>query len=158
MEDTPTANVSRNVLTREEIVGAMWRLLLRPKTVLSMVWIVLLGIGLLVFAPGSPVWAWIFIVFPPIFLLLLRRTAARIVDQHPEYLEEQTLSFDESGITSFNSVTRLSYPWSRLVGVREDTTFYSLRFDTVGSAIFIPKRALSDEQRRELLVCLGGHQ
>ncbi|HEX8372013.1 MAG TPA: YcxB family protein [Chthoniobacterales bacterium] len=91
------------------------------------------------------------IIFPFVFLLLYRRMVYKIVAQHPEFLESQTMSFDDSGICISNSVTRVQWPWSRVRGVTNSNDFYVFRFDTLGSGVIIPKRALTAQQTEQLL-------
>jgi hypothetical protein len=61
------------------------------------------------------------------------------------------LSFDHSGITIANSVTRLNWPWSRVREVIHRNDLYILRFDSYGAGAVIPERALNAEQTERLL-------
>ncbi len=77
--------------------------------------------------------------------------AHRVVAQHPEFLETQTVSFDSIGISISNTVMSVQMPWKRVRNVTDTKNFYVFRFDTFGSGAIIPKRALTAEQSEQLL-------
>jgi YcxB-like protein len=125
--------------------------MLRPRVIVSMALIFLFGVGTLALRPERRIVPLGMMVFPVVFLVLYRRMVNRIVAQHPEFLETQTMSFNDSGISITNSVTSVRWPWSRIRGVTDSRDFYVFRFDTLGSGAVIPKRALSAEQADRLL-------
>src|SRR5262245_49254518 len=106
-------------LTREEAIAQFWRLMLRPRLIVLMALSFLGGVGVLtITSPWEP-GAWGVIGYPLVALVFFRRAAHNLVAQHPEYLEPQTVSFDEAGITFANSVARVHWPWTRIRGVTD---------------------------------------
>jgi hypothetical protein len=144
-------NLLHYQLTSQEAVAGLWRLFLLPKLIVSMVFIFLCGIGLLAIHPDRPQWAVFIILFPILFFVSYRRIVKRIISQHPELLETQSLSFDDSGFTISNSVTRIKWPWNRLREVIHRSDLYIFRFDSYGAGAIIPKRALNAEQTERIL-------
>jgi hypothetical protein len=151
MEAEPLENTVQYQLTREETVAQLWRLMLRPRLIFSMAFVFLCGAGILALDAKRPIWAFGLMIFPVLFLFFYRRMVHKIVGQHPEFLEEQTMSFDVSGIRITNSVVRVQWPWSRVRSVTDSRDFYILRCGTLGSGAIIPKRALSAQQSERLL-------
>ncbi|MBI5819516.1 MAG: YcxB family protein [Verrucomicrobia bacterium] len=151
MEPTTNDNLIQYQMTREEVVAQMWRLMLLPGIIVPMTITFLFGIGMFALLPNHPIWSWIFIIFPVAFLIAYRRTVHKIVDQHPEYLEQQTLSFDEKGISIRNSVFTVQWSWDRARGVKESKEFIVIRFCSYGSGAVIRKSALTAQQRERLL-------
>lgn len=138
-------------LTHQETVAGLWRLFLLPNLIISMVFVFLCGVGLLAMHPDHPQWAVFIILFPILFIVSYRRIVKKIVSQHPELLETQSLSFDDSGFTISNSVTRIKWPWSRVRDVIHRSDLYIFRFDSYGAGAIIPKRALNAAQTERIL-------
>lgn len=151
MESDTSDKTLQYQLTREEMVEQLWKLIFRPWLIVSMASIFLCGIGMLALRPAQPLVGRGMIIFPIVFMLLSRWWIRRIVAQHPEFLEMQTMSFDDSGLSVANSVTRVQWPWNRIRGVIDSKEFYIFRFDTLGSGAIIPKRALRAQQSEQLL-------
>lgn len=139
-------------LTRREAVAQFFRLLCRPKAILSGIALLLLGVVMLLRSEGNrTIWSWALIGGAIGFFVALRRTAARIVDQHPEYLEVQKLTFDQDRVCFTNSVTRVQWPWQRITKVIEKRDFILLYCGTLGTGGFVPNRAFTTEQRELFL-------
>jgi len=150
LESSTTDNTIQYILTRDEAISTLWKLMFRPPILLGSVIIFLFGVGSLVLLE-DPSWVWAPILIPILFLVYLRRTAHKIVSQHPEFLEQQTLSFDDNGISIVNSVSTVQWPWSRIRGLIDDNDFFILKYDTLGSGAIIPKRSFSIQQNERFL-------
>lgn len=142
-------------LSRAEGAEQLLRLSLPPRTVAIMSLVPILGIFLLVFASSEsrPIWPWILIVAPVVSYFLVRRKIYAIIDQHPEFKEVQTVTFDEETVTFVNSVSRVKWPWKRVLQVIQDRGFVVLRSDSMGAGGFIPKRAFSPDQLAHFMSC-----
>ena len=123
----------------------------RPQIQLAIVFIILCGVGSLILREDNPSWAWALIIIPILLIFFLRRTANKIVSEHPEFLEQQTLSFDDNGISIVNSASTVQWPWSRIRGLIDDNDFFILKYDTLGSGAIIPKRSFSVQQKERFL-------
>jgi len=151
MESDASDNTIQYQLTRAETISQLWRLNFRPRLIVIMALIFLFGVGTLALAPERLILSFCMIIFPVVFLFGYREMVHSMVAQHPEFLETQTMSFDESGISITNSVIRVQWPWNRIRCVTDSNDFYVFRFDTLGSGAIIPKRALTSKQRERLL-------
>ena len=140
-------------LTRAETVSQLFRLMVRPKIVGLMLFVALSGIVGVIALPHRPMWTWAAIVFPLFFVFFYYRTVKSIVTQHPEMLEEQTLTFDEAGVTFVNSTMRVALPWQRVKALIETKDYYILRLDTLGSGGVVPRRALSSDEQKRFVAC-----
>jgi hypothetical protein len=149
MEDYDTA--CQYSMTREETTRNLWRLMLKPSLAAGMLLMLVTGILALMLISHRPLWVYGLVIFPLFFFFFMWRIVHRAVDQHPELLETQTLRFGPSGLSIANTVSTVQLPWSRVRGVAESEDFIVLRLDTLSSGAVVPKRALSEEERRAFL-------
>lgn len=54
MESATPDNTLQYQLTREEVIAQLWRLMLRPRLIVSMALILLFGVGMLALRPERP--------------------------------------------------------------------------------------------------------
>lgn len=151
MESDTSGTTIQYQLSREDTIAQLWRLMLLPRLRVSLAVIFLCGLGLLALGTERTTLSFVLLVAPVGFLILYRRVVHRIVAQHPEFLETQTVSFDSGGISISNTVMSVQMPWKRVRNVTDTKDFYVFRFDTFGSGAIIPKRALTAEQSEQLL-------
>jgi len=146
-------NTIQYQLSRKECIGQVIRLLFRPSLIFTLGGVFLFGVLMIIFAHSGdwPAVAWIFVVSPVLMLFFLSRNARKIVDEHPELLEPQTVTFDAAGVTITNSVSRVQWPWQRVLSVKEKAGFIVLRCSSLGAGGFIPARAFAPGQRERFL-------
>jgi hypothetical protein len=159
MNESPPVleNTIQYQISRKECIRQMMRIFLGPSMVLTLGVVFLFGVLLLACAhPGNrPGWAWIFVGFPVPMVFFLSRNARKIVDEHPEFLEPHTVSFDAEGVTFTNSVSRVYLTWQRILQVTEKAGFFVLRCGSFGAGRFIPTRAFTPGQRERFLSFAG---
>ncbi len=151
MESDTSGTTIQYQLSREDTIAQLWRLMLSRRIRIKLVVSFLCGVVLIALGTQRPILPFVLIVAPVGFLILSRRMAHRVVAQHPEFLETQTVSFDSIGISISNTVMSVQMPWKRVRNVTDTKNFYVFRFDTFGSGAIIPKRALTAEQSEQLL-------
>lgn len=140
---------------RRDVIEQM--VLLMLPTIIRVLLVLLVLGGIALFFLGENRWIAVAIaIFPLIFVFFVNHMAGKIVAEHPELLDQQTLTYDEQEIRIANSVTRIAWPWSRIRSVVDKDKFVVLRFDSLGSGAVIPKSALSGEQLSEILARARG--
>jgi hypothetical protein len=133
-----------------EVYSQLLRLAFRRKHYVYLSLVMLFGAGLACL-PGKFLLGLPFFVFPPLFVFFYRRAIRNMVRQHPEFLEEQLLSFNAEGISISNSTLSVHWPWSRVKEISDSGEFLLIKADQFGSGGILPKRAITPQEQQRIL-------
>jgi len=135
---------------RKDACSQMYHLVVRPKHYSLLAIVMVAGI-IFALLPGKFFVGLPFLLFPPLYFYFIHRMMKTMVDQHPEFLEEQLLTFNSQWIRISNSATTVQWTWSRVKGLSYSGDFLLIRTDQFGSGAIIPAKALDIETKNALI-------
>jgi YcxB-like protein len=131
---------------RELIFTGTLRKLGRPRTLIGIGGIFLVGVFLVIVGYPARILGWFLIAYVILFPVLLARAGQQFINANPVFTSQTHLTFTDSGIVSEASGLRSERPWASFQSWSHSDKYFFLHTDNLGTAVTVPKRAFTESQ------------